>query len=162
METKDIIVGIGDLNTVLPPRKITTIGLGSCIGIALYDRINKVAGLAHIMLPFSTEFTGDIKPMKFADKAIPMLVEQMKAYGADIRKTNARIAGGAKMFAFGSTNPLMEIGNRNSEAVKKVLRDLNLPIIAEDLGGNVGRTMILEADTGRLLIKTVGQGIKEL
>jgi chemotaxis protein CheD len=162
MEAKDVIVGIGDLNVVFPPNKLITIGLGSCVGIALYDGFNKVAGLAHIMLPISTEFTGDIKPMKFADKAIPMLIEKMQICGADQRRISARIAGGAKMFAFDDSSPIMEIGKRNIQAVKAVLKELNIPIGAEDLGGNVGRTMILEAQTGKLTIKTVGKGTSEL
>jgi chemotaxis protein CheD len=162
MEAMEIKVGIGDLNIALPPDKLITLGLGSCVGIALYDAQNKIAGLAHIMLPDSSGFTNQSNPMKFADKAIPMLIEKMKSNGSNIRMIKAKIAGGASMFAFADKSPMMDIGNRNGIAVKEVLRMFNIPIVSEDLGGNSGRTMIIEAETGKTYIKTVGKGIKEL
>lgn len=162
MEVKEIKVGIGDLNVALPPDKLITLGLGSCVGIALYDINNRIAGLAHIMLPDSTGFTNQNNPMKFADKAIPMLVQKMKEKGANIRLLKAKIAGGASMFAFADKSPMMDIGNRNGKAVKEALKELNIPILSEDLGGSSGRTMIVEADSGKIFIKTVGKGIKEL
>ncbi|KRQ86000.1 Chemoreceptor glutamine deamidase CheD [Caloramator mitchellensis] len=162
MELNEIKVGIGDLNVAFPPTKLITIGLGSCIGIALYDQYNKIAGLAHIMLPESNKFTNNSNPMKFADLAIPMLVEKMVNSGAKINYIKAKIAGGASMFAFADKSASMDIGNRNAEAVKQALQKLKIPIIAEDLGGNFGRTMILESDSGKVFIKTVGKGIKEL
>jgi chemotaxis protein CheD len=161
MEEKEVKVGIGDLNVVLPPDRLITLGLGSCIGIAIYDNINKVAGLAHIMLPDSTSFTTQNNPMKFADLAIPMLLSKMEANGANRRLLKAKIAGGASMFAFPGKSTTMDIGNRNGESVKEVLQKLNIPIISEDLGGNSGRTMIFEAASGKVLIKTVGKGIVE-
>lgn len=162
MEVKEIKIGIGDLNVTLPPNKLITLGLGSCVGIAMYDSTNKVAGLAHIMLPYSTAFTNQNNPMKFADKAIPMLLEKMTSIGAKRNSIRVRIAGGASMFSFGDKNPIMDIGNRNGKAVKEVLQELKLPLVCEDLGGSSGRTMIIEAQTGKVYIKTVGKGIKEL
>lgn len=161
MDEKEIKVGIGDLNVVLPPDKLVTLGLGSCVGIAIYDSINKIAGLAHIMLPDSTNFSNQNNPMKFADLAVPMLVKKMEEAGANKRVIKAKIAGGASMFSFPDKNPLMDIGGRNGIAVKEVLKKLNIPIISEDLGGNSGRTMIIEAANGRVFIKTVGKEIRE-
>lgn len=162
MEVKDIKVGIGDLNIAVPPDRLMTLGLGSCIGIALYDHINRIAGLAHIMLPDSSGFSSQNNPMKFADKAIPMLVEKMKARGADEKYIKAKIAGGASMFAFPEKSSMMDIGGRNGTAVKNILQKLRIPITAEDLGGSSGRTMIVEAETGKVYIRTVGRDIKEL
>ncbi|SKA86101.1 chemotaxis protein CheD [Caloramator quimbayensis] len=162
MEVKEIKVGIGDLNIASPPDKLITLGLGSCVGIALLDNINKIAGLAHIMLPDSNGFTNQNNPMKFADKAIPMLVEKLKQSGADSKYLKAKIAGGASMFSFPDKNPVMDIGARNGAAVKKVLQEMRIPILAEDLGGNSGRTMIVESDTMKVYIRTVGREIKEL
>jgi chemotaxis protein CheD len=99
--------------------------------------------------------------MKFADLAIPMLLSKMEANGANRRLLKAKIAGGASMFAFPGKSTTMDIGNRNGESVKEVLQKLNIPIISEDLGGNSGRTMIFEAASGKVLIKTVGKGIVE-
>lgn len=162
MESKEIKVGIGDLNTTLPPNKLITIGLGSCVGIALYDGIKKIAGLAHIMLPESSKFTNNTNPMKYADIAIPMLFERMLELGAIKSNIVAKIAGGASMFQTSDKSPLMDIGNRNAKAVKEVLDKLNIKVVAEDLGGNYGRTMIIDAETGKVFIRTVGKGTKEL
>ncbi|MDO6355368.1 chemotaxis protein CheD [Caloramator sp. CAR-1] len=162
MESKEIKVGIGDLNTALPPDKLITIGLGSCVGIALYDGIKRIAGLAHIMLPESSKFTNNTNPMKYADLAIPMLLDRMLELGAKKTNITAKIAGGASMFQTSDKSPLMDIGNRNARAVKEILEKLNIKVVAEDLGGNYGRTMIIDAETGKVYIRTVGKGTKEL
>jgi len=162
MVSAEIKVGIADLNIVLDPGAIMTIGLGSCIGIALYDGANKVAGLAHIMLPDSTQFKNNTNPMKFADLAIPMLIEKMEKQGCNKRNLTAKIAGGASMFNFSDKSIISDIGKRNSEAVKKTLKDEAIRIIAEETGGNKGRTMILQAADGIVILKVVGQGVIEL
>lgn len=162
MENNEVKVGIADLNLVLDPGTIMTIGLGSCIGIALYDRVLKVAGLSHIMLPDSTQFKNANNPMKFADSAIPILIEKMQQQGCRKQNISAKIAGGASMFNFSDKSIISDIGKRNSEAVKKALKDIGIPIIAEDTGGDKGRTMILEASTGKVTLKIVGKGIIEL
>ena len=162
MVSTEIKVGIADLNVVLDPGSIMTIGLGSCIGIALYDKTIKVAGLAHIMLPDSTQFKSNTNPMKFADLAIPMLIEKMEKEGCSKRNIIAKIAGGASMFNFSDKSIISDIGKRNSDAVKKALKDESIRIMAEEIGGNKGRTMILKANDGSVILKVVGQGIKDL
>jgi len=162
MVSTDIKVGIADLNLVLDPGSIMTIGLGSCIGIALYDKTIKVAGLAHIMLPDSTQFKNNTNPMKFADLAIPLLIEKMEEQGCKKRNLIAKIAGGASMFNFSDKSIISDIGKRNAEAVKKTLKDKLIPIVAEETGGNKGRTMILQASDGKVILKVVGLGIIEL
>lgn len=162
MGINEIKVGIADLNLVLNPGIITTIGLGSCIGIALYDRRLKVAGLSHIMLPDSTQFKKLSNPMKFADSAIPILIEKMEKQGCKKENIVAKIAGGASMFNFSDKSIISDIGKRNSEAVKKVLKEIGIPIVAEHTGGNKGRTMILETSTGKVTLKIVGKSIIEI
>lgn len=162
MNCIEIKVGIADLKVGISPDKLITVGLGSCIGIALYDRIQCVAGLAHIMLPDSTQFNNVTNPLKFADLAIPILVESMEKQGAMKKNMKAKIAGGASMFNFSDKNMIIDIGNRNGIAVKNVLQALNIPIISEDVGGNRGRTMIFYSENGLVEIKTAGAGIKEL
>lgn len=162
MELKDVRVGIADLNTVEAPGKIITVGLGSCIGIAIYDRIKRIGGLAHIMLPDSKQFSNVTNPMKFADLAIPMLVEKMEKMGANKRNMKAKIAGGASMFNFSDKNMITDIGSRNGVAVKEALQKQGIQLIAEDIGGNKGRTITLDADTGNLQIRIVGLGIKDI
>lgn len=154
----EVKVGIADLNLVMYPEKIMTIGLGSCIGIALYDKTLKVAGLAHIMLPDSTQFKNVTQPLKFADLAIPILIEKMLEKGCKKRNLVAKIAGGASMFNFSDKSMVSDIGSRNAEAVKKVLSKEGIPILAENTGGNKGRTMILDSENGTVLLKIVGEG----
>ncbi|NLZ81050.1 MAG: chemotaxis protein CheD [Clostridiales bacterium] len=153
-----IKVGMADLKTCTVPDSLTTLGLGSCVGIALYDRTKKISGLAHIMLPDSTQITRDKNPAKFADTGIDLLIEKMVALGAERKRIQAKIAGGAQMFSFqSSTNDLMRIGDRNVEAVKKKLKELGIPILAEDTGANYGRTIVFFSETGELLVKSVGK-----
>lgn len=162
MEFKEIKVGIADLNAAYSPDKLITVGLGSCIGIALYDKPRNIGGLAHIMLPDSTLFTMVNNPIKFADLAIPILLKKMESMGAFKRNIKAKIAGGASMFNFSDKSMIMDVGNRNSMAVKTVLEKLSIPVIGEDTGGNKGRTMIFDTSTGVVQIRTVGLGIKEM
>lgn len=163
MDFNEVKVGIADLNIVLFPDIIMTIGLGSCIGIALHDKTKKIAGLSHIMLPDSTQFPkASSNPLKFADKAIPILLDKMIKKGAAKKDITAKIAGGASMFNFSDKKMIMDIGNRNGIAVKETLKKLSIPIIGEDIGGNKGRTMILISNDGMVKIKTVGLGTKEI
>lgn len=162
MEVKEYRVGIADLNVAKSPDKIITVGLGSCIGIALYDKINGIGGLLHIMLPDSTQFKNVTNPLKFADLGIPILIDKMKEKGANVRNLRAKISGGASMFNFSDKSMIMDIGRRNIESVKKKLNELSIPILAEEVGGNKGRTMILDTSNGVVQIKTVGVGIKEI
>ena len=151
-----IKVGMADLKTCLPPNGITTLGLGSCVGIALRDKNNKVGGLAHIMLPDSTVIANQTNLAKFADTGIVELLKQMEKLGAVKRNVVAKIAGGATMFAMSSRTNL-NVGERNVEAVKAKLKELGIPILAEDTGLNFGRTVIFYPETGDYVIKAVGK-----
>jgi chemotaxis protein CheD len=157
-----IVVGMADLNACKEPGILTTLGLGSCIGIALYDPQAKVAGLAHIMLPDSKAIHNNQNQAKFADTAVIALVRQMEKLGARKINLKAKIAGGAQMFAFNATNESLRVGDRNVDATKKVLKDLNIPLVAEETGASFGRTVELYANDGRFLIKAIGQGIRTL
>lgn len=155
-----IKVGMADLNVCTSPNALTTLGLGSCVGIALYDPIRKIAGLVHIMLPDSTKIINNENKAKFADTGIDALIYEMLKIGADRRVLSAKIAGGAQMFAFGTNNEMMRIGERNVESTKWKLQQLGIPIKAEDTGANYGRTVEVYPETGILLIKSVGKEIK--
>ncbi len=157
-----IKVGMADLNVCKPPNALTTLGLGSCIGIVLYDPITKVSGLAHIMLPDSTQIKKNENKAKFADTAIVELVSVMGRMGARRSRLVAKIAGGAQMFAFKDSKDIMRIGERNAEATRKKLKELNIPLLAEDCGNNYGRTMEFYAETGEVLIKTIGREVKKI
>jgi chemotaxis protein CheD len=155
-----IKVGMADLKAACHPAILTTLGLGSCIGIALYDYKTKTVGLAHIMLPSSQLATSRDNRAKFADTGIANLISKMIILGANRKNIVAKIAGGAQMFAFGSNNEIMQIGLRNYEAACSTLSKLNIPIVSCDVGGNYGRTIELASKDGSLLIKSIGHGIK--
>lgn len=160
--SKVIKVGMADLKVTSAPNVLSTLGLGSCIGICLYDPTSKVTGLAHIMLPSSKAIRNNENVAKFADTAIIKLIDDMGKVGANRRRLIAKIAGGAQMFSFSTSNDTMKIGLRNAEAVRQALGELRIPIKADDTGGNYGRTIEFYSDTGVLLIKTIGHGVKEV
>ncbi|MCL2386289.1 MAG: chemotaxis protein CheD [Defluviitaleaceae bacterium] len=157
-----IVVGMADLNATKSPGVLTTLGLGSCVGIALYDPHMKVAGLAHIMLPDSKAIHNNSNHAKFADTALVKLVAQMERLGAKRASLKAKIAGGAQMFAFNATNENLRVGDRNVEATKRILKEMGIPLIAEETGASFGRTVELYAEDGKFLIKAIGQGIRVL
>jgi chemotaxis protein CheD len=155
-------VGIADLNIVKAPMTIRTSGLGSCVGIVLYDEKKKIAGMVHIMLPDSSlGKTNRINVAKFADTGIYALMELLKAEGVRPMALKAKIAGGSQMFKFGSSDTI-RIGPRNVEAVKLELKRLSIPIIAEDTGGSSGRTIEFNPTLSMLSIRTVNLGTKEI
>lgn len=161
-EKNEVRVGIADHSIVSFPDRVITMGLGSCIGIALYDKEKKIAGLVHIMLPYSTQFKNIVNPMKYADIGIPGLLSEMLDNGCIKKNIVAKIAGGASMFNFPDKKIISDVGKRNSTAVVETLNSLGIPIIAEDVGGNKGRTMIVETEDGTVLIKSIGSVVKRL
>lgn len=155
-----IRVGMADLNICTAPDAITTLGLGSCVGIILYDPVKKIAGMAHIMLPDSTKVKMNENKAKFADTGIDLLLKQLEKAGTSRRNLLAKIAGGAQMFAFRSNNDMLRIGERNVEATKELLKKLGIRIVAEDTGCNYGRTIEFYPETSELIIKAVGKEIR--
>ena len=155
-----IVVGMADLNVTKSPGVLTTLGLGSCVGIALYDHLYKIAGLAHIMLPDSKQFQSNVIVAKFADTAIMKLLEDMARLGSKRASIKAKIAGGAQMFAFNSTNESMRIGDRNVEAVIRNLHAAGIQLIGQDTGANYGRTVELNSQDGSFFVKTIGHGTR--
>ena len=153
----EIKVGISDYKVAKSPYKLITLGLGSCVGIAIYDKVDKVGGLSHIMLPDSTLFRREVKVEKFADLAIPKMVEEITK-GSRNKNLIAKIAGGASMFSFtDETNG--NIGYRNVVAVEKKLKELGIPILGKHTGGNIGRTMIVDLEDFTVNIRMVNREI---
>lgn len=155
-----IKVGMADMNVCTNPNALTTLGLGSCVGIVLYDKVSKVSGLVHVMLPDSTKIRKNENQAKFADTGIDGLIDMMVKLGANKRNLTAKIAGGAQMFAFTSNNDMLRIGERNVVATKEKLQSLGIKIMAEDTGLSYGRTIEFYSETGQLYIKSVGKELK--
>ena len=153
------IIGMAELGVVKTPEKITTLGLGSCVGVILYDRITKIGGMVHIVLPDSRNQPG-VNRAKYADTGIEELLQQMLKAGATRGAITAKLAGGANMFGSLQKNDMLNVGVRNAESSKIFLSKLRIPIKAEDLGGTHGRTIELNAEDGSLKIKTLGKNEK--
>lgn len=157
-----IKVGMADLQVSRHPGILTTLGLGSCVGIACYDPLKKIVGLAHIMLPSSLQARNNSNIAKFADTAVIKLLEDMLRLGASRKSIVAKLTGGSQMFAFNEASDMMRIGARNVLSAREKLEECKIPIISEDTGGNYGRTIELYSADGRLLIKTIGHGVKQI
>ena len=154
MDGSLINVGVAQIKIAHSPAILRTI-LGSCVGICIYDRIKKIGGLAHILLPTDTSTGKAIE--KFADTAVPFLVQQLLKEGAKKEFLSAKIAGGASMFKFDASVSLGQIGERNIEESKKILQKLQIPVLEEDSGGNSGRVIDFFIIDGHLKIKAAGQ-----
>jgi chemotaxis protein CheD len=157
-----IKVGMADYKVGRNPASLISYGLGSCVGIALFDPVAKIGGLAHIMLPDSTQARSTENPAKFADTCLPLMLAELLKMGAAKSRLQAKIAGGAQMFTFANATDIMRVGERNSETVRMLLKKLDLRLIAEDCGGNYGRTVELKLDSGVFRVKTIDKGEKEL
>lgn len=155
-----IKVGMADLKTGKGTDVLTTLGLGSCIGLTFYDPVTKVGGLVHYMLPDSTKLKNNSNIAKFGDTGIRELYRQVIAKGASKTRLVAKIAGGARMFEVNGLSGIGNVGDRNSEAAKKILKELGVRLVAEDTGLNYGRTVELHCETGEFYIKSVGKAIK--
>lgn len=158
--SKLIVVGMADLNIANDPDRLITYGLGSCVGIVLYDAAKRVGGMAHIMLPSSLSATDRTNKAKFADTGIMALLEKLTAAGVARASLIAKVAGGAHMFSNSSSSDVIKVGARNASAATDILKRLGIPLRAQDTGGTYGRTIELITSTGQLYIKTIGHGEK--
>ena len=157
-----IRVGMADYKVGRAPSTLISYGLGSCVGISLYDTQAKVGGLLHIMLPDSTQARPTDNPAKFADTGLPVMLKDVLELGASRTRLVAKIAGGAQMFAFANATDIMRVGARNAEAAKKILKEMNIRLLAEDTGGNYGRTVQVNLNDGVYKVKTIDKGEKEI
>jgi len=159
---KAVIIGMAELDVVKAPQNITTLGLGSCVGVTLYDKISKIGGMVHVVLPDSKAVSGPVKREKFADTGVLELYERMLKAGANKGSMVAKLAGGAHMFGNAMNNDVLKVGDRNAFNSKMAVLKLRIPIVSEDLGGSYGRTIELNTEDGSLLVKTVGKGVKSI
>lgn len=162
-DIKEIIelqVGIADFKITRNPGRLITYGLGSCVGVSLYDPLIKVGGLLHVMLPDSTQFNSINKPAKFADLGIPLMIKEMNLMGISLNRLWAKLVGGAQMFIGLDDKMTLNIGKRNVENCRAILKKYGVPIISEDVGGNKGRTMIMDTNTGEITLRAIGSKLR--
>lgn len=153
-------VGMADMNVCRPPDAITTLGLGSCVGVVLYEPRTKICGMVHVMLPDSTVIKNNENLAKFADTGIREMIERLAKMGVMRQNLLAKIAGGAQMFAFNTSNDMLKVGQHNAEAVRRILKGYNIRIVAEDCGDTYGRTIEFYPETCELHIKAIGKPLK--
>ncbi len=158
----NIIVGIADMKVSDDPEvTLITYSLGSCIGITLYDPVARVGGLFHYMLP---ESQIDVQraqknPWMFADTGIPLFFREIYKLGGEKKRLSAKVVGGAQIL---DDSGFFNIGKRNYTALRKIFWVNNVMIQREDVGGNVNRTVYLDVSSGKVRVKTSGNGVKEL
>ena len=165
METlqQAVAVGLGEIRISNNPSEILACyGLGSCIGLAAYDPVSKVGGLAHIVLPDSERSRKGRLSAKFADVAVPLLLEEVSKRGAVKSRLEIKMAGGAHMFRLVGTDDSLNIGKRNIARVRELLAREQVGIRGSDVGGNSGRTLWLYVESGRVAVRMVGQQVREL
>jgi chemotaxis protein CheD len=151
----EIMVRMGELAVSRTPGEVlASIGLGSCIGLALVDRTRSLAGLAHVMLPESSATRTDHAPAKFANTGVPALLDRMRALGARPSRLEAVLVGGASMFMFGSS--ALDIGARNEQATLAELQRAGIPVVASETSGKTGRTIRVHVDGGVVVCKEAG------
>jgi chemotaxis protein CheD len=148
-------VRIGELAVAAGHGVLLTIGLGSCVAVALYDAEQRVAGLAHVMLPTPADARPGAPIGRFASTAVPALIAAMADSGAERHRLRARIAGGASMFSRVLTDSGRNLGMRNVAAVEAALVAAAVPLDARDVGGEHGRSVFLDSTDGRLLVTSV-------
>jgi len=137
--------------------------LGSCIGLGIYDPVIKLGAMAHIVLPDSEKINRSVEsPGKYADTAIPEILKKLESLGASKSRLIIKIAGGAQMFASQQGSNILNIGLRNTIAVKAALSKVGLEVKKADTGGNKGRTFKLDVATGYFYVKLIGQNEFEL
>lgn len=154
---QEVFVNMGQIHALRNGGILTTVGLGSCVGVALYDDMARVGVMGHVFLPKSRNTGGTVElPGKFADTAIPALIDEAVKLGAQKRRLWAKIAGGANLFA-NLTTPNGNIGSQNISAVLENLALHNIPVVGQDVAGHHGRKMRFFIDNGRVTVTAIGK-----
>ena len=153
---KETVVKVAEWAAERGEGVLVTLGLGSCVAIMLYDAESRAGAMAHVLLP-SISLARDISNRaKFPETAVPLLIERLKALGADPRRLSAKLAGGASMFSQLATPGTIQMGERNVLAARGALRGAGIPIVREAVGGERGRSVRFHMKDGRVEIRSVG------
>jgi chemotaxis protein CheD len=160
----NIGVGLAEIKFSKDPDDILIChGLGSCVGVAIFDTASRVAGMAHVLLPDSTiSNSSSFHEERFADTAVPKLIRDFQEMGGNLLSSSLKIAGGAALFNTGKINSQLNVGERNIIGVKAALKKLGIRIKNEDVGGNRGRTVKLHVLDGHMTIREIGKGERPL
>ena len=155
----DVRVKVADYAVRRGEQVIATIGLGSCVAIALYDRESKTGGLAHILLPSQAMSRETSNPAKFPETIVPLMLEEMRALaGGTNGRVSAKIVGGASMFGQLAAGSGVNVGERNLTATREVLAAHDIPLLAEDTGLDYGRSVYFHLADGRVEVRSLKAG----
>jgi chemotaxis protein CheD len=154
----EIRVKVADYAVSVGDQTLATIGLGSCVAIALYDSVARVGGLAHVLLPHESMARDRSNPAKFPSSAVAMLLAEMTRLGADARRVRAKLVGGASMFANLLPAGGINIGERNVTAARDALAAAGVPVVAEDIGSDHGRSVFFHLADGRVEVRSLKKG----
>lgn len=156
------IVTMAEIETYRGSARFSCLGLGSCIALCMLDPESNVCGMAHILLPKSFH-TGEMeKAGRYADLAVPMLVQMLERIGGVRDRLVAAYAGGAQVFNIGGASTCLDIGARNAAEVARQLEDLGIRCLGHEVGGSLGRTVTFDSETGEVRVRTVTQGDRVL
>ena len=155
---REILVRVADFKAAAADEVLVTLGLGSCVGIALLDAEAQIGGLAHILLPSPSLSRLTDNPAKFPQTAVPALVSEMTRLGGERGRLTARLIGGASMFGSLAPPGSIQMGERNVVATREVLSRMGIPVTAEAVGGDFGRSVRFRVGEGRIEIRSVTHG----
>jgi len=150
------VLGLGEYAVRRGQAQLAALGLGSCVAVILHDSTSQLGGMAHVVLPSQSLSRDRSRPARFAETAVPLLLEEMLQQGADARQITARLVGGAAMFGALLPAGTMHMGQRNVSACRTAVRTADLRLIAEAVGGERGRSIWFEVTTGRVTVRSVG------
>lgn len=155
------MVGMAEIKVAKAPNQVSCLGLGSCIGVCAYYAPLKIGGIAHIMLPSSAMARDGsaANPAKFADTAIPLLIGEIEKLGGERDRLVFKIAGGAQMFSTSCSDDRLSIGLKNIAAVEAVCDKMGYKIMAKVVGGNTGKSVILDLNNGIVLVRTLSEKV---
>jgi len=159
---RERVVAVADCAADRGDVALITLGLGSCVAVAVYDADATVGGLLHVLLPSQSLASDRSAPAKFPETGVPFLVDRVRECGATPRRLTARIAGGASMFANLNSPSVSTIGERNVIAAREALGRAGIPIVGEDTGKDYGRSVFFFLETGRLEVRSYAHGVRVL
>jgi len=154
----EILVRVADAATAQGGTVLRTVGLGSCVAIVLHDAEARVGGLAHILLPSQSLSRDRENRAKFPGTAVPFLLEQMCALGARAERVTAKIAGGASMFGTLLPSSTLQMGERNVLATREALEHAKIPLVAQEVGGDHGRSVYFHVNSGTVEVRSLSKG----
>ncbi len=159
MQGVTLIVSMAEMKFSRAPDQLVTLGLGSCIGVCMHEPLLKIGGLAHVMLPEDSLAIDKSNKAKFANTAVPLLIEELVKMGANSERLVVKMVGGAHMFSFGKNDNSLNVGSRNQMAIENMCKKYGIHIIGKSIGGNAGKSITFDLETGNVRVRSLNANI---